>query len=178
MTSAKSILRLTIKNEMQKLTDQLSLGVRIKSVELTDVSPPLEVNSAFQAVSNARVKKQEIIKDVEEYANSTIPRSRGTAARIILDANAYADELTNDSKARTAAFESLLSEYNKNPKVFKQQRFAETFITISKKSKISISNNAADTTFYLSNTGDATQSSSKSKSTALENPDINVIRID
>lgn len=178
MTSAKSVLRLTIRDKMQTFLDDLDLGIRIISVELTDISPPFKVNSAFKAVSNARVKKQEIIRDAEGYANATIPRSRGTAARITQEANAYADELINQTNAQTAAFESLMIEYEQNPQVFKQQRFIETLAVVSTKSKISINSNAAGTTFYLSNEKEAVQPILKSGTPSIEESDIEVIEID
>lgn len=183
MTSAKSMLRLAIRDKMQVLLDQLGIGVRIISVELTDISPPFQVSSAFKAVSNARVKKQEIIRDAEGYANATIPKSRGNAAKAILDANAYADELLQKARSRTAAFQALLAEYSANPKAFKHQRYTETLIAIANQSNISVINNPETTTFYLSdgqkmNNKASTYYDEPDDFEETEEPDIEVIEVE
>ncbi len=178
MTSGKSVLRLTSRDQMQKLLDKLKTGVRIISVELTEISPPSQVNSSFKAVSNARVKKQEIIKDAEGYANSTIPRSRGTAASLIHEANAHANELINRAKAHTSVFESLLSEYGRNRKIYKRQKFAETMDYISKKATIRFNSNPAQSTYYLSSQKKKTRVSTPLMNTALEEPEVEVIEME
>ncbi len=183
MTSAKSMLRLAIRDKMQVLLDQLEIGVRIISVELTDISPPMRVNSAFKAVSNARVKKQEIIRDAEGYANATIPKSRGIAAKTILDAEAYADELLQQARSRTTAFQALLAEYKTNPKAFKHQRYTETLLTIANKSNISVISNPETTTFYLTDgqktiNNDSTYYYEPGDVEETEDPDIEVIEIE
>ena len=183
MTSAKSMLRLAIRDKMQILLDQLGIGVRIISVELTDISPPLQVSSAFKAVSNARVKKQEIIRDAEGYANATVPKSRGIAAKAVLEANAYAGEILQQARSRTTAFHALLAEYQSNPKAFKQQRYTETLITIANQSNISVISNPETATFYLSDGQKVINNNSTfyyepEDAEENEDPDIEVIEVE
>ena len=79
----------------------MELGVRVISVELTEISPPESVSDAFMSVSNARVKKQEIIKDAEGYANAIIPKARGDAATLTSKAEAYSKEIITNIKTKS-----------------------------------------------------------------------------
>ena len=59
MTDGKSVLRLVMKESIQQALDDLRAGVRVISIELTEMTPPPDVAYAFKAVSDARVRKQQ-----------------------------------------------------------------------------------------------------------------------
>ena len=153
MTSGKSILRLVVKNRLQKELDALHTGVRIISVELTDISPPLIVSSAFQAVSDARVKKQEIIREAEGYSNSVIPEARGNASVIISRAEIYANEVNNYANARVKAFDDLLVEFKRNPEITAQLMYLETMQKVYNISRVSIDTDPSQSIYYIEREG-------------------------
>jgi membrane protease subunit HflK len=149
MTSGKSLLRLMMKEKVQKVLDELQTGVRVISVELTDISPPLKVSPAFKAVSDAREKKQGIIKKAEGYANSVIPKSRGNASSIIAQAEAYAKEIENLANGEVKAFYNLLTEYERNPGITVKLKYLETIKQIFSQSQVTIDANPALSTYYI-----------------------------
>ncbi|MBD3169432.1 MAG: FtsH protease activity modulator HflK [candidate division Zixibacteria bacterium] len=126
MTVGKSLMRLVIKDRIQQSLDKLQSGVRIISVELTDISPPPNVSRAFKAVSDAREKKQKIIKEAEGYSNSTVPKARGEAKSITTNARAEAEEIVKLANARAEAFNALYEEYRKSPLMTSNLRYLET----------------------------------------------------
>ncbi len=178
MTSGKSVLRLTSRDQLQKLLDQLGVGIRIITVELTDISPPQQVNSAFKDVSNARVKKQEIIRDAEGYANSTIPESRGIAAKKLLEANAYARELVSRADAETAAFSAILDEYRENPEILKKQKYYQVLASISEKATIAVHSSPSQNTYYLFGIDSPVEIKPTIKLPSEDQPEIEVIEVD
>lgn len=149
MTTGKSLLRFKIKEEIQKTLDDLKIGIRIISVELTDISPPMSVSSSFKAVSDAKEKKQEIIKEAEGYANSIIPNARGKSNSIILEARAYSNEVLNSSKGDAKAFNDILVEYNRSPEITYRLKYLETIQNIFKKCNVSIDSNPSNSTYYI-----------------------------
>jgi len=149
MTTGKAILRLTVKQKMQGILDGMNTGVHIISLELTDITPPAKVSSAFKAVSDARVKKQEIIKDAEGYANTVIPKARGKAASLLSSAQAYSEEVIHKAQAKSSSFNSLLAEYQKNPHIIKNQKFIESLETIFMKATINIDSNSSQSVYYI-----------------------------
>ncbi len=149
ITKGKSLLRTLIKKNLQETLDDLKTGVRVISVELTDILPPKEITTAFNGVSNARVKKQKIIKDAEGVSNSILPKARGEAGAIISEAEAHAKEVLNAAIARVQSFDNLLHEYNQQPEITKNLKFLETMQSVFNKSRISIDANPSRSTYYI-----------------------------
>lgn len=149
MTTGKPLLRFKIKEEIQKTLDNLKVGIRIISVELTNISPPMSVSPSFKAVSDAKEKKQEIIKEAEGYANSIIPNARGKSSSIILEALAYSSEVLNSAKGSAKAFNDILVEYNRNPEITYRLKYLETIQKIFKKCNVSIDSNPSNSTYYI-----------------------------
>jgi len=149
MTTGKSVVRLIMRDKMQQALDQLEAGVQILSVELTDITAPQSVVSSFQAVGNARVKKQEIIRDAEGYANAVLPKARGESATLIAKAEAEALELTHRAKAGVQAFNQLLKEYDNNPELVKGHLYRDTVQTLIKRAKVKVDADPNRSTYQI-----------------------------
>ena len=149
MTVGKSALRLVLKARIQEELDELESGVRIISVELTDIAPPNNVSDAFKDVSDAREKKQRIIKESEGYANSVIPRARGEAGSIVSASEAYREEVLNLARARTEAFTALNKQYRRNPSITAKIRYLETLQNIYARCKVIIDSDPKNSVYYI-----------------------------
>jgi len=149
LSSGKANLRLLLRDNVQKILNKLDTGVRIISVELLDVSPPPSVSPSFKAVSDAREKKQEIIKSSEGYANSIIPKARGEASSILTKAEAYSAEVIAHAKGYTNAYLSVLKEYKKNPKMTRQLKYLETIKEIFSKVELRIDPDPSKSVYYF-----------------------------
>lgn len=149
MTTGKSLLRLVVKEGLQETSDIMGLGIRIISVELTDISPPGSVSDAFNSVSNARVKKQEIIKDAEGYANSILPKARGEASTLISKAEAYSKETISSAEGSVSAFNEMLEEYNRKPEITMNIKMLETMKVILNRSSVKIDTNPSKSVYYI-----------------------------
>jgi membrane protease subunit HflK len=149
MTTGKSLLRLVLKEKIQEISDEMALGIRIISVEFTDIAPPESVSDAFNSVSNARVKKQEIIKDAEGYANAIIPKARADARTLTSNAEAYSKETLNRAEGSVKAFEEMLAEYERNPGITLNQKMLETMKVILNKGSVKIDTNPSRSVYYI-----------------------------
>ena len=149
MTTGKALLRLIVKEKLQEISDDMELGIRIISVELTDISPPASVSDAFNSVSNARVKKQEIIKDAEGYANSILPKARGDATTFVSKAEAYSKETISNAEGSVSAFNEMLEEYNRNPEITMKLKMLETMKVILNRSRVKIDTNPSKSIYYI-----------------------------
>ena len=149
MTTGKSVLRLVLKQKIQETLDSLGTGVRVISVELTDIAPPRNVSDAFKAVSDAREKKDRIVKEAEGYANTIIPKARGQADSVVFQAEAYSNEKLNLANARVKAFNALDAEYMKNPDITAKLRYLETIKSIYKKCGVTIDGNPSQSIYYI-----------------------------
>jgi membrane protease subunit HflK len=149
MTTGKSLLRLVMKDDVQAVLDNLQTGVRVISVDLTGISPPSSVSMTFKAVSDAREKKQGIIKEAEGYANSIIPKARGQASTITNRAQACAEETAKASQARAERFDALLTEYQRSPETTAKLRYLETMQKVFETCQVKIDENPAQSTYYI-----------------------------
>jgi membrane protease subunit HflK len=165
MTTGKSVLRFVLKGKIQEELDKLHAGIRIISLELTDISPPPSVSYAFKAVSDARERKQRIIKDAEGYANTVVPKARGEASSTINQAEAYKQETQNLAQARVKAFNVLYTEYRNKPSITSRLRYLETLKSIYKNCQVVVDSDPSQSIYYISKEGKLKTQSSTSQQT-------------
>ena len=74
---------------MQAMLDRYRTGVQVVRVTLQNAQPPEQVQAAFDDAVKAGQDRERLRNEGEAYANAVIPRARGTAARLLEEANAY-----------------------------------------------------------------------------------------
>jgi membrane protease subunit HflK len=100
-------------------------GITVTSISLETVNYPQAVQAAVDDAQKARNDSERLILEADEYANKVIPQARGDAARVLEDAQAYRDRKIADAEGEAARFESLLTEYQKAPRVTRDRLYIE-----------------------------------------------------
>ena len=149
MAKGKSLLHIVMKDKVQEILNELGAGVRVISVELTNISPPKVVSPTFNAVSNAREKKQEIIKDAEGYANSVIPKARGEAMKSVHEAEAYARETVDRATAMSSVYKQMLFSYWSSPVNTRKTMYYESMERILKRCSVGVDSNPSGSYIYI-----------------------------
>ena len=126
LTENKFEIQQEIKEDLQKICDNYRLGVNIIAVQLQDVYPPDEVDSAFKDVANAREDRNSYINEAESYKNEVIPRARGNAAAMINEAIAYKEKRIAEAKGDVANFIQILEKYEHGREVTRVRMYLET----------------------------------------------------
>jgi membrane protease subunit HflK len=114
------------RDEIQAAMDRYQNGIRVITVELQDVVPPLRVQPAFNEVNEARQELERMVNDATRQANEAVPRADGTAKRTIAEAEGYATERVNRALGEAARFNSVLAEYRSVPEVTRARLYLET----------------------------------------------------
>ncbi len=130
LTTRKDDYAKAVMADAQAHIDALGLGVQISSLELKTVSPPLEVNSIFQAVNSASVQAQTVVAEARQYYEVKIPTAQASANGLVAAAQAeYASKVAaaNDSLSE---FRGLLAEYTVNPEVVKTRVYTQKLTQI------------------------------------------------
>lgn len=109
----------------QKILDSYGAGILVSSVTVQGVQPPEQVQAAFDDAVKAGQDRERLKNDGEAYANDVIPRARGNAARLIEEANGYQARVVAQSEGDSARFKSVLTEYEKAPKVTKDRLYID-----------------------------------------------------
>jgi len=87
---------------LQRTLDSYDMGVRILSVNLTDVNVPEAVQDAQRDAIKADKDRQRYQQEAELYRNDVLPRARGEAAKQVQDAEAYRLQVLAVAQGETA----------------------------------------------------------------------------
>ena len=126
LTVGRTDISQNVKEQIQSLCREYSMGIKIEQVVLQDVNPPDPVKAAFNAVNEAQQEKETMINKAKSEYNRVIPQSRGEAQETIQKAEGYATARVNTAKGEVARFEMLYLEYVKSPDVTKRRIYLET----------------------------------------------------
>ncbi len=130
LTEGRSEVVAAIMKEIQETMDDYRSGILVTSVNLQDAQPPEQVQSAFEDAIKAREDKQRLINEAQAYANDVVPRARGAAARIVEQAEGYKEQVIANAEGEASRFASLLTEYQKAPKVTRERLYLDTITTV------------------------------------------------
>ncbi|HMP76484.1 MAG TPA: SPFH domain-containing protein [Kiritimatiellia bacterium] len=109
-----------IREELQRESDAVGLGVEILFVGLQGIHPPVLVAEAFQSVVGALEQKEATILGARAYAASVGPRTAAEAERRRLDAEANRVALRERAAAEAVLFDRLRGAQASAPGVLRQ----------------------------------------------------------
>ena len=120
---------------MQRTLDNYNSGVRVTSVNLTNVQVPDDVVGAQRDANKAIEDRERFAQEAQAYANDILPRAEGTAQRMIQDAEAYKAQVVTLAEGDVARFNSVYSAYALAPEVTRQRMYIETIEQIMRESQ-------------------------------------------
>lgn len=119
--------------ELQKLLDEYKTGVRVVTVQLQDVNPPVPVQPAFNEVNEASQQKERMINEAQEAYNREIPKALGEAKRMVTEAEGYATEQVNRAQGEAKRFTEVLASYRQAKDVTQRRFYLEAMQGILRK---------------------------------------------
>lgn len=111
---------------IQRTMDGYNSGVRITSVNLTDVQVPDAVIAAQRDANKAIEDRERYSMEAQAYANDILPNAVGTAQRHLQDAEAYKAQVVSLAEGDAARFNSVYAAYAQAPDVTRQRMYIET----------------------------------------------------
>ena len=94
---------------------KMDCGVKILSLDLNNVAPPLKTKAAFTAVTNAGSAAAALVDKAKEYKVREENNVRTQVAQIKAEATIYKTEVVSQARADSVYFESIYKEYKRNP---------------------------------------------------------------
>ena len=135
---------------LQRTLDSYDMGIRILSVNLTDVNVPEAVQDAQRDAIKADKDRQRYQQEAELYRNDVIPRARGEAAKEIQDAEAYQLQVLAVAQGETARFDQVLEQYDHSPAVTRERMYLDTMGNVYKNSrKVIVDTKSGNSMMYL-----------------------------
>lgn len=111
------------------LAEQRNLGIAIEQLQV-ESRPPRQLRQAFDDVVNAAVRRSQVLNDALSYANQTTNRAASEAAALVSRALAERTRYLETLAAEARRFEGLLTQFERNPDLYMQQRVAETMARV------------------------------------------------
>jgi modulator of FtsH protease HflK len=134
MTENRSGIALAVQKGTQDLLNLYRTGLVVTNINIQDAQPPEAVRDAFADAIKAREDKERLQNQAQAYANDVIPRARGAAARLVEDAKAYKAKVGAEAEGESQRFLSLLTQYQKAPKVTHERLYLETMQDVLQRS--------------------------------------------
>ncbi len=135
---------------MQDILDRYRSGINITSVTMQNAQPPEQVQAAFDDAVKAKQDLERQKNEGQAYANDIVPKARGTASRLIAEANGYKAAIENEAKGNASRFDQILTEYTRAPEVTRNRLFLETQEQIMLSvSKVIVDQKGSNSLLYL-----------------------------
>ena len=120
---------------IQRTLDTYNTGIRVTSVNLTDVQVPDAVVAAQRDANKAIEDRERYSKEAQAYANDILPKAQGSVQRQMQDAEGYKAQVVSLAEGDVARFNSVYSAYAQAPEVTRQRMYIETIEQIMQQSK-------------------------------------------
>ena len=125
LTTERQNVATDILLKMQELVAEYNTGIQVLEVLLQDVTPPAQVQSAFEDVVKAGEERETKINQAEAYAASRLPQAQGEAAVIVEAAQAFKDGRIARAQGEADGFLALLEGYQSAPDVTRRRLYLE-----------------------------------------------------
>lgn len=110
----------------QSILDRYETGILISRVTMQNAQPPEQVQAAFDDAVKAGQDRERQRNEGEAYANNVVPRARGTAARMLEEANAHRERVVADAEGEASRFNQVYAEFSRAPEVTRERLYIET----------------------------------------------------
>ncbi|SCV64030.1 Modulator of FtsH protease HflK [Anaplasma phagocytophilum] len=151
------------KKLLQNILDRYHMGIEVLSIQLKKVDPPEKVISSFRDVQSARADKERSINEAFAYRNEVLPKAKGEAIRIKLDAEAYKSEVVNRAQGDSSKFQAIYKEYINQPLPVRSRMYIEAMEEVlSNMDKVIVTDDMKGLFSYLPLTNGAIGSSGRS----------------
>ena len=135
---------------MQEILDRYETGIQISKVTMQNAQPPEQVQAAFDDAVKAGQDRERQKNEGQAYANEVVPKARGTAARLMQEADGYKQRLIATAEGDADRFRQVYAEYAKAPEVTRNRMYLETMQQVySNTSKVMVDAKGQGNLLYL-----------------------------
>lgn len=114
-----------VTQRVRELVEKQNLGVAVDRC-LIDRTAPRQLRMVFDRVVSAGQARRTVLNDASRYENQIISKASADSRSITNLAEAERAYYVQQIASMAGNFERILPQYNKNPELFREQRFYET----------------------------------------------------
>jgi membrane protease subunit HflK len=132
---ARQQITTSARDLIQRTLDSYNSGIRISSVNLTDVQVPDAVVAAQRDANKAIEDKERYSQEAQSYVNDILPKAEGDAQKMLQDAEGYKAQVVSLAQGDVARFNSVYNAYALAPEVTRQRMYIEAIEQLMYQSK-------------------------------------------
>lgn len=118
----------TLRQRIQDRANEMGLGVRILSVGVSDLHPPVKVAGAYEGVVGARLRRAGRLLEAEAHRLKTNALARAAATNIIRRAQAESQRAEVSAWARVDLFTNQVVAYRAAPEVYPLRAYLQSLV--------------------------------------------------
>lgn len=150
MTTEKSNIQATVRDQLTKSLQSADIGIEIVNLSIQDVEPPTnEVIAKFKSVETAKQAADTTINKAKQYKSEQIPAAEASADSIIQKAEAAKEARIAEAEGEVAKFNKMYKQYTLNPLITKKRIFYETMEDVLPNLNVIISDGTTETMMPL-----------------------------
>lgn len=130
LTTGKTNLQLRVLERGQTTLDNYGCGIDLISANLEAIEPPQAVIRAFQDVVDAKKEGETSVSRAHSRENQIIRQAESDALTGVNEAESYATTRLSNARGQVDRFISLLTEYRRNPAVFRTRLYLQTMQSV------------------------------------------------
>lgn len=130
LSDGRTDLMKEISLRVQSRLNDLNLGIRIVSLEMSDLVPPYQVKDEFSAVQTASIEAKTKLQEAEEYRAQQVPKAETTYKKEVSTAQAQSTKKLATARAEAEVFLRLAQEASDNPTVVRRRLLQDKLTTI------------------------------------------------
>lgn len=135
---------------IQLQLDRLNAGILIVNVNVANVQPPEQVQTAFDEATKAMTDRTRFNTEGETYKREVINKAGGAAARLKEEASAYSARVVAQAEGDADRFRRVLDEYKKAPSVTRDRLYIDAMRDVySSATKVLIDSRSSSNLLYL-----------------------------
>jgi membrane protease subunit HflK len=134
ITTERDAVQRAVAQQIQALLNEYRAGIEVLSVQVDKSDPPAQVIEAFNDVNVAEQDAETRTNQAAQFANEIVPQARGTAQRLLQEAEAYRDQIVADATGEASRFEQIYEEFRKSPRVTRERMYLETLERVLERS--------------------------------------------
>jgi len=150
LTSERDRVAGDTKKLIQDIVDRYTTGLKVISVNMQNAQPPEAVQGAFADVIKAREDEERSKNKAQAYSNEIIERAKGFSDQLREESEAYKAKVIAAADGETQRFLSILTEYEKAPKITRQRLYIESMESVlANSSKVMVDVNSGNNLMVL-----------------------------
>ena len=139
-----------VKRIMQDMLNRYRTGIEVMNVAIQNAQPPQQVQASFNDAVKAGQDRERQINEGQAYANDVIPKARGTAVRLVQEAEAYKAKVEQTAQGDADRFSMILKQYEDAPVVTRDRMYIDALEQIySNVTKVYVDAKSGSNLLYL-----------------------------